>query len=243
MGEGNFSPLIKKLREAEARRREVERRAAHNRTLRKNKEFWDRWLYHSQPPNNLRAQIITVVRRETGFEFTPWNEDAFVWDVIERCIMAYGGYDPSKSSFTTWVIMNAKSIALNIIETSKRDLDAGTSPTGRGLAWPYGADIETPFADFTTDDEEYEYGELSFMAAEQPDKLLEIIHLWAAEAMNFSDQRAVIEAILQDEPSGGGPVPTSMALARRTDMTVSEVNKILGDLRRSLATRIHKEIQ
>jgi len=115
-------------------------------TPEQRQEFWALWIEADQEPINIRKQIIKTVSRYNKFQFTDWNLDSFIFDVIERCIMAYPNFNSNKSAFVSWVVMNARSVAFNIINTSK--VKTRGSITGRGLRWPYNSRIERAFVDF-----------------------------------------------------------------------------------------------
>jgi len=185
---------------------------------------------------------VAVAHRTTGFVFTEWNREAFVFDVMERSIIGFASYDETKSSFVTWVCNRAWSIANNIIRTSRRDLSKGSGEVGRGKRWPYNMDDEVPFADFARvgDSDEFDIHELAILQQHEPDILLLAVHRWVATALGDDDSRKIIEAIWDKNVGMPYYVPTERGIASRTGFSIAEVREKLAVMRVSLSTIIQE---
>lgn len=173
---------------------------ARMRVRRRNALFWSQWDYYDRPPYNIRRQIFSVVSRMNKFVITDWNADSFIFDVVQRCIIAYDKFDGGKSGFVSWVVMNARSVADNIIRTSR--FDSRSEEMGRGARWPYNSKFEPTFSDIEASVREsgvdVDIGDMEFMAEEIPEDMLIITHEWAVRQLEKGGDNAKIVGAAMD---------------------------------------------
>ena len=218
----------RKLEESQRQREEYEK-------ARQIELFWKTWIEACRPPCDLHRQIIGVASKRYNFIFsTPDISAEFIHDVMERCFTNWDKYDKSKK-FSTWVLWQTRSIALEIIRSGQKIPVSG--PIGIGLKWPYSWVIESSFTDIVPEDcdEEPEF------ECEQVDEhILEIREWIREEAENDTTgiTNRIVDAILLEVPSQPwSNIPTEQTISTRSGIDVTKVKKRLSELRNRYLAR------